>query len=164
MGPTAVRVPAHVWAATGKSPGASVPMGVTEYRVGEVPEGKGLCSATGFILISFVSLEQWLLQSWNRGHLRPLFQWAAPVDSGRRLPQGILLCLRHGQQQGGICPLCLMRGPPSPPSLRDCWDGPNVSVGDSSILNSPDPFCSQIYCLQLINQETPNVFEVPSKI
>lgn len=46
-------------------PSGRDPTGVTEYRVGDVPVEKGLYSATGYILMSFVYSEQWLLLAWN---------------------------------------------------------------------------------------------------
>lgn len=74
-----------------------------ECRVGEVRVGGGLYSANDYILVSPVPLEQRLLQAGDRGHLPALPQRAAAVDPGGRLPQGVLLGLRHGQQQGGLC-------------------------------------------------------------
>lgn len=162
------RVPAHIWAAMGNPRGRAggeqefrdPPKGVMECRVGEVRVGGGLYSANGYILVSPVPLEQRLLQAGDRGHLPALPQRAAAVDPGGRLPQGVLLGLRHGQQQGG---LCLRRLDGERQLSAPCTQGAHRTVS-----NYPDPFCSlQSYFPQRINRinlETPNVFDVPSKM
>lgn len=69
LGPTAVLCPSSHLGGHGESPGAGlsseIPTGAMEYRAGEVPAGKDVQSAIGYILMSFVSVEQWLLQAWN---------------------------------------------------------------------------------------------------
>lgn len=88
--------------------------------------------------------EQWLLHRGGGAHLPALPQRPASVDPRGRLPQGLLLRLRHGQQQGGVrhCRLDPAPGRPGsplplgPPPCRGsslCFSGFSLPFLDSGL-------------------------------